>query len=110
MNNNVTAASPSADRIRGDFANGNVAESDWFMNVIDELRSTCLGWGSKGVGVGFAGTDADGLLEGRHENFAVADLSGAAVMASTTGSSISAGTATSIFNFGRKLTAYSAPR
>jgi hypothetical protein len=74
------------------------------------------GWASrsrsKRVDVGLAFAHAHDALDRRDEDLAVADppVLAAAPIASTTLSVASAATATSMRIFGRKFTAYSAPR
>jgi len=41
------------------------------------LAAGSLSFGSDGVGAAFAGTDADGVLDGNDEDLAVADAAGA---------------------------------
>src|SRR5262245_27160817 len=46
------------------------------LNLMVLLLAWMLGAGSKRLSVGFAGTDAYGLVDDEHEDFAVADLAG----------------------------------
>ena len=72
-----------------------------------------VAWRSDRVRAGFAGADADRLVDRRDENLAVADAAGLRGLADRLDGArpvASSATTTSIFTLGRKSTTYSAPR
>src|SRR5262245_47642888 len=70
----VTALTKAARRSPQTSANSPARED--FLNVMVFLLSWMLGTRSKRRSVGFAGADADGLIDAEDEDFSVADLTG----------------------------------
>src|SRR5215470_12300890 len=86
---------------------------DGFLKVMVQLQSLDDGsTGSDRRSIGFASADAHGALEAEDEYLTVADLAGFRGSGNCFDclGDLSDATATSILTFGRKLTAYSAPR